>query len=96
MIKQLFPLKHVLGYVISLILTIIALSVAFYDISFTAGMVILSITAIIQTTVQLFMFMHVNESKDKRTIYLSIIYALFVAHAVIFGTILTMIWGHAH
>ena len=96
MIKQLFPLKHVLGYVISLILTIIALAVAFYDISYTAGMVILSITAIIQTAIQLFLFMHVNESEEKNVVYLNIIYALFVAHAIILGTILTMIWGHAH
>ncbi|WP_455661566.1 cytochrome aa3 quinol oxidase subunit IV [Pradoshia sp.] len=93
--KQIFPIKHVMGYVLSLVLTIIALSVAYYDLSYATGMVILSVTAIIQACVQLFLFMHVGESDDKHAVYINIIYAIFIALIIVFGTLFTMIWGHA-
>lgn len=96
MIKQLFPAKHVAGYILSLILTLIALSVIFYDLPYTAAMGILIITAVIQAGVQLFMFMHVGESADKKDIYANLVFGIFVALVIIFGTLLTMIWGHAH
>lgn len=95
MVKQLFPMKHVMGYLLSLVLTFIALSVAYYDVSYATGMGILSVTAIIQASVQLFLFMHVSESSDKHAVYINIVYAIFIALVIVFGTLFTMIWGHA-
>ncbi len=95
MVKQLFPIKHVMGYLLSLVLTFIALSVAYYEVSYATAMGILSVTAIIQASVQLFLFMHVGESSDKQAVYINIIYAIFIVLVFVFGTLFTMIWGHA-
>ncbi|MFD0050409.1 cytochrome aa3 quinol oxidase subunit IV [Actinomycetes bacterium NPDC127524] len=94
--KQLFPAHHVMGFVFSLILSIVALAVYYFDLSFTAGMIILLITAIAQASVQLLMFMHVGESRDKSHIYLNVAYALFVGIVTILGTLFAMIWGYKY
>ncbi|MDA6162009.1 cytochrome C oxidase subunit IV family protein, partial [Escherichia coli] len=59
--KELFPPKQVLGFVFSIMLTVIALSVYFLDMSFELAMTILLITAFIQAAVQLVVFMHAGE-----------------------------------
>lgn len=92
--KQLFPIRHVMGYIFSLVLSIVALAVVFYDMSFAVGMTILLVCAAVQTFVQLFMFMHINESSSKTTLYTNIAYAVFVGLVTIFGTLFTMIWGY--
>ena len=46
--KELFPAKQIMGFVFSLILTVVALAVYFLDMSFATGMTILLITAFIQ------------------------------------------------
>lgn len=43
--KQLFPIRHVMGYVFSLILSVVALAVIFWDMSFAMGMTILLVCA---------------------------------------------------
>ena len=63
--KELFPAKQVMGFVFSLLLTVVALAVYFMDMSFAVGMTILLITAFIQAVVQLVVFMHAGETKDK-------------------------------
>jgi len=95
MVKKLFPIRHVMGYIFSLVLTVVALSVLLDGISFAVGMTILLVCATIQAGVQLFMFMHINEhGETKSSLYINIGYALFVALATVFGTLLTMIWGY--
>jgi cytochrome aa3-600 menaquinol oxidase subunit IV len=90
--KQLFPLKQVMGFVFSLVLTAVALLVYFLNLSFTAGMTILLITAFVQAGLQLVIFMHAGESKDKGPIYTNIFYGFIIALVSIFGTLLTMLW----
>ncbi|WP_059049911.1 cytochrome aa3 quinol oxidase subunit IV [Paenibacillus senegalimassiliensis] len=92
--KQLFPIKHVMGYVFSLILSVVALAVVFWDLSFVMGMTILLACAAIQMSVQLFMFMHIGENGTKGALYTNIAYALFVGLVTVFGTLFTMIWGY--
>ncbi|SES62587.1 cytochrome aa3-600 menaquinol oxidase subunit 4 [Oceanobacillus limi] len=92
--KELFPLKQVNGFVFSLLLTIIALSVYFLDMSFELGMTILLVTAFIQATVQLVVFMHAGESEDKRSIYTSTLYGIIIALFTVFGSLLAMVWGY--
>jgi cytochrome aa3-600 menaquinol oxidase subunit IV len=91
--RELFPAKQITGFVLSLILTAIALLVYFLNMSFTAGMTVLLITAFIQAAVQLFIFMHANESEDKKSIFTYIYYGVFIALVTVFGTLLCMIWG---
>lgn len=90
--KELFPIKQVMGYVFSLLLTTVALAVYFLDMSFALGMTILLVTAFIQASVQLVVFMHAGETKDKGAIYTNIYYGLFIALVTVFGTLLTMVW----
>lgn len=92
--KELFPAKHVSGFVFSLLLTGVALLVYFMDMSFAVGMTILVITAFAQATLQLVVFMHAGESSDKRSIYISVIYGIVIAILTVLGTLLAMIWGY--
>lgn len=94
MMKQLFPIRHVMGYIASLVLSAAALAVIYLDLSKTADLVILGVTAIIQASLQLFLFMHISESADtKKELYINIAYALFVALVTIFGTLFIFVWG---
>ncbi|MCP8615938.1 cytochrome aa3 quinol oxidase subunit IV [Salirhabdus salicampi] len=92
--KELFPYKQVLGYVFSLLLTVIALSVYFLDMSFQMGLTILLVTAFIQAGVQLAVFMHAGETNDKKPIYVNVYFGVFVALVTIFGSLLALIWGY--
>ncbi|MDY0395149.1 cytochrome aa3 quinol oxidase subunit IV [Virgibacillus halophilus] len=92
--KQLFPVKHIMGFICSLVLTVVALGVLAFDLSVKSGVILLLITAFLQASIQLVMFMHAGESEDKKSIYTNVIYALFIAVVTILGTLLTMIWGY--
>jgi cytochrome aa3-600 menaquinol oxidase subunit 4 len=92
--KQLFPLKQVMGFAFSLILTAVALAVYFLDMSYAVGLTVLLVTAFAQAGLQLVVFMHAGETGDGKAIYTSIYYALAIAIVTIFGTLLSMIWGY--
>ncbi|MEH7354178.1 cytochrome aa3 quinol oxidase subunit IV [Neobacillus drentensis] len=92
--KELFPMKQVMGFVFSLLLTTIALAVYFLDMSIATGMTILLVTAFIQAAVQLVIFMHAGETEDRGAIYTNIYYGLIIALVTVFGTLLSMIWGY--
>lgn len=92
---ELFPKEHILGFLGSIILTFAALSVYWIDgISLTGGLVILWVTALAQASLQLVLFMHIGETKDKASLYISTIYAAIIGLITVFGTILAMIWGY--
>lgn len=90
--KELFPARQVMGFVFSLLLTAIALTVYFFDLSITTGLTILLVTAFVQAALQLFIFMHAGETKDKTAIYTNLTYGFIIGIITIFGTLLTMIW----
>lgn len=92
--KQLFPAQHVMGFLFSLLLSLVALVAVLFDLSFAAGMTILVVTALVQAGLQLFLFMHVKENAESKTLYLNILYALFVGLVTIFGTLFAMQWGY--
>ncbi|MBU8791629.1 cytochrome aa3 quinol oxidase subunit IV [Oceanobacillus caeni] len=92
--KELFPMKQVNGFIFSMLLTVIALSVYFLDMSYSVALTILLVTAFIQAGVQLVLFMHAGESEDKTSIYTTTFYALSIALFTVFGSLLAMIWGY--
>ncbi|RXZ80063.1 cytochrome aa3 quinol oxidase subunit IV [Paenibacillaceae bacterium] len=92
MMKQLFPIKHVAGYISSLVLSAVAL-VVLLDMPAPTKMVILLVTATLQAAVQLLLFMHAGESEDKKSVYINIAFALFVGLVTIFGTLFIFVWG---
>ncbi|MDQ0970446.1 cytochrome aa3-600 menaquinol oxidase subunit 4 [Neobacillus niacini] len=92
--KALFPLEQVMGFIFSIILTLMALCVYLFHLPFTVAMTILLITVFVQAGLQLVVFMHAGETEDKGAIYTNIYYALIIALVTIFGTLLCMIWGY--
>jgi cytochrome aa3-600 menaquinol oxidase subunit IV len=90
--SELFPLKQVMGFVFSLILTGVALAVYFFDLSLSIGMIILLVTAFLQAGLQLVVFMHAGETEDKNAIYTNVYYGLIIALVTIFGTLLALVW----
>ncbi|MEG0450868.1 MAG: cytochrome aa3 quinol oxidase subunit IV [Lysinibacillus sp.] len=92
--KELFPKQHVMGFGFSLLLTLVALSVVTFDMSYGIAFAILLVTALAQATVQLVLFMHAGESEDKNAIYTSVLYAVFVGVVTIVGSLFAMIWGY--
>ncbi len=91
--KELFPAKQVWGFVLSLVLTFVALLVYFFNMSKATGMTIFILTAFIQAAVQLVVFMHARETEDSKSIFTTLYYAIFIALVTVFGTLLCMIWG---
>ncbi|MCM3359213.1 cytochrome aa3 quinol oxidase subunit IV [Psychrobacillus sp. FSL W7-1457] len=90
--KELFPLKQVMGFAFSLVLTAVALLVYFMDMSFGVGMTVLLLTAFTQAGLQLVVFMHAGETEDKKSIYVNVYYGLLLALFTILGTLLVMVW----
>jgi cytochrome aa3-600 menaquinol oxidase subunit IV len=90
--SELFPLKQVMGFVFSLILTAVALAVYFFNLPFSTGMIILLVTAFLQAGLQLVVFMHAGETEDKGAIYTNVYYGLIIALMTIFGTLLVLVW----
>lgn len=87
-----FPLGQVMGFIFSLVLTGVAMLVYFTDMSFAMGMAVLLITAFIQATLQLVVFMHAGESEDKWSIYTNVLYGVGLVLFTIFGTLLILLW----
>lgn len=91
--SALFPKQQVVGFIQSLVLTAIALSVYFLDIPYNISLMILVVTAVLQGGLQLIVFMHMGENEDKSILYLNLGYAVFVAITIVFGTLWTLLWG---
>ena len=91
---ELFPKEHVVGFIGSLVLTIAALSVVWFDVSMVVGMIILLVTALIQAAVQLILFMHIGETDDKIDIWIATLFALGIGIVTIVGSLLAMVWGY--
>ena len=90
--KELFPAKQVMGFVFSLVLTVVALLVYYTDMSFAVGMTILLVTAFIQAFLQLVVFMHAGESREGTAIYANVLYGVIIAVVTVFGSLLILIW----
>ncbi|WP_408011524.1 cytochrome aa3 quinol oxidase subunit IV [Pseudalkalibacillus sp. A8] len=90
--SELFPLKQVMGFVFSLVLTAVALGVYVFDMSFAVGMTVLLVTAFLQAGLQLVVFMHAGETEDKGAIYTNVYYGVIIALVTVFGTLLALVW----
>lgn len=90
-----FPISHVIGFLLSLLLTFGAAIVALKtDLSSSLILWIIGGLAVIQAGLQLFMFMHVSEG-EKTTQIINIVYGVFVAVVIVAGSIWVLTSGHA-
>lgn len=87
-----FPLGQIMGFVFSLVLTVIAMMVYYTDMSAGTGMTILLVTAFLQAGLQFIVFMHAGESEDKWDIYVNIAYGVGLVLITILGTLLILLW----
>lgn len=92
-----FPMKHVLGFLLSIALTLLALWAALGS-GLSTKWIIISIMAlaIIQAGIQLFMFMHMieSESHSGHVPWNMIFHGLVLAAIVVAGSLFTMYSGH--
>lgn len=86
-----FPWKHVIGLILSLALTVLALWFAIYmTLSVTVTLTIIVIFAVLQAMIQLFMFMHLSEATKPWIQIVGMIFGVFTAFAVVGGSIWIM------
>ena len=92
-----FPWKHIVGYIISLVLTALAFGTALrLHLSTTMTLTIIVFLAVLQMLVQLFMFMHLTERIHGDTFQKIFIYTgVFFAAVVVVGTIWVMTFKSA-
>lgn len=93
--KSNFPAKEVFGFLSSIVLTLLAIVVAFRtNLSGGAIMAIIGGLALLQAGLQLIMFMHVTEGKDGRANVINMLYSAFLALVIVFGSIWILTSGH--
>jgi len=89
--RESFPWKHIIGFVLSLVLTFAALWVALSSgLPLKAMIVIIVLFAMIQASLQLFMFMHVAESDSGKVQTFNMVYSFFIAVVVVAGSVWVM------
>ncbi|OIJ18873.1 cytochrome aa3 quinol oxidase subunit IV [Anaerobacillus alkalidiazotrophicus] len=90
-----FPKKEVFGFLSSIVMTILAIIVAFRtNLSTGAIMAIIGTLALLQAGLQLIMFMHVTEGKDGKANIVNMVYSFFLAAVIVFGSIWILTSGH--
>ncbi|TGA97961.1 cytochrome aa3 quinol oxidase subunit IV [Sporolactobacillus shoreae] len=83
-----FPWKQVIGLLLSLVLTFLALWIAVgHLLPVQPTIAIIVALAIFQAFIQLFMFMHVTEGTEPVHQLIGILFGIYVAFAVVGGTI---------
>ncbi|MEQ6377334.1 cytochrome aa3 quinol oxidase subunit IV [Bacillaceae bacterium S4-13-58] len=94
--KHRFPINHVLGFFLSISMTILAMIVVFKtNFSSTVIMWFIGTLAFLQAGVQLFLFMHITEGQEKLTNLINIAYSAFLAFVIIIGSFWILTSGHA-
>lgn len=84
--------SYVIGFVLSIILTIIPIVLVLNDIvEGTAAYAVLFATAILQFVVQLFFFMHLKEEASPRWNLMTLLLGLMIVLIIIVGSIWIML-----
>ncbi|MGP4038373.1 cytochrome aa3 quinol oxidase subunit IV [Gracilibacillus sp. D59] len=91
-----FPWNLLVGFILSIALTLLAVFVAFYtDFSSSIILWVIGILAIFQAIIQLFMFMHVTEGKEGIINVINMVNSIILALIIVFGSIWVLTSGHA-
>lgn len=89
-----FPITHVIGFIMSLVLTFIAVAVALKTSLPVKTIVwIIGTLAVLQAGLQLYMFMHMNEGEDGKSQTVNVLYGFFIAVVTVAGSIWVMSFG---
>jgi len=84
--------SYVIGFILSIVLTIIPLVVVLNDMMGKTGtLVVVLVTAALQFIVQLFFFMHIREEKSPRWNVMGLIFGLLIMMTIVVGSIWIML-----
>jgi len=93
-VERRFPWLHVVGYVLSLILTVLAfLAVLHHWLTGNPLVTVIMVLAVLQIVVQLFFFMHFTEGHGPKYHILALGFALLFTVAFVGGSIWIMSFG---
>jgi cytochrome aa3 quinol oxidase subunit IV len=85
---------HIVGYIFSLVLTVLAFVVMLYtSLPMSTKITVLLVLAVLQFLVQLIYFMHIWESKERVYQVINIAFGVFVAVTVVAGSVWIMIYN---
>ncbi|MEW9698725.1 cytochrome o ubiquinol oxidase subunit IV [Paenibacillus sp. SI8] len=86
--------SYVIGFVLSIILTIIPLvAVMNHMLGKTGTLVLILIMAVLQFVVQLFFFMHVKEGENAKWNIMALIFGLVILLTIVAGSIWIMTYN---
>ncbi|HUC93830.1 MAG TPA: cytochrome o ubiquinol oxidase subunit IV [Paenibacillus sp.] len=86
--------QYVIGFVLSIILTIIPLMVVMNDLlEGTAAIVVLLVAAVLQFAVQLLFFMHLREEEKPRYNLMTLVFGLVILITIVGGSIWIMAYN---
>ncbi|KZZ85411.1 MULTISPECIES: cytochrome aa3 quinol oxidase subunit IV [Bacillaceae] len=86
-----FPWSNVIGFALSIVLTLLALWVGLASgFSDTTILIIIFVFAFFQAALQLLMFMHMTESSSGWIQTLNTVFAAFIAIVIVAGTVWVM------
>lgn len=89
-----FPWHHIIGFVVSIVLTLVALWMVMQHVFPPAGlMTAILVLAAAQIAIQLFFFMHITESYGPRYHVMTLTIGLCFVIAVVAGSIWVMSFG---
>ncbi|WP_059103472.1 cytochrome aa3 quinol oxidase subunit IV [Shouchella shacheensis] len=92
---QHFPWQHVIGFLLSIVLTLAAVWIAFLDtMDLWMKVTIIFVFAFIQMGVQLFMFMHIGEGKEGKWQIGHTLFAIVIAIIIVVGSYWVIMSGH--
>lgn len=95
--KNKYPINHVIGFILSIVLTIIAAWCALLsDLPQTWVIIAIMVLAVIQAFIQLFMFMHITERGATNAPWNMMFHAFVVAAIIVAGSLFTMSFGFTH
>mgnify|MGYP001242957892 CR=1 FL=1 len=92
-----FPWKHVFGFLLSIVLTLLAVWIAFSSgLPAKTIIALIVILAFCQAFIQLVLFMHMNEGASGSWQATMIYYGIYIAIVIVAGSIWVMTFGHQH
>ncbi|WP_434749379.1 cytochrome o ubiquinol oxidase subunit IV [Paenibacillus amylolyticus] len=84
--------SYVIGFILSIVLTIIPLVVVLNDMMGKTGTLIVILgTAALQFVVQLFFFMHIRETEKPRWNVMALVFGLLIMMTIVIGSIWIML-----
>ncbi len=90
--------QYVIGFIISVLLTVVPFYMAMHADDFSRGAIIavVAITAIAQVLVQLVFFLHMNSSSEQRWNVIAFIYTILTIAVLMVGSVWIMNYLHSN